>query len=46
MIFIGRSNSGKSSIINSIFGNKKIARVSRAQGTTQFLHLHRAAMGE
>lgn len=44
-IFIGRSNSGKSSIINSIFNDKKIARVSRVPGTTRFLHFHEAALG-
>lgn len=39
-IFIGRSNSGKSSLINKIFNNKKIARVSRTPGTTKYLHFH------
>jgi GTP-binding protein len=40
IIFLGRSNSGKSSIINNVFNNKDIARVSRNPGTTQFLHFH------
>lgn len=43
-IFIGRSNSGKSSLINKIFNDKKIARVSRAPGTTQLLHFHQAKL--
>lgn len=30
--FIGRSNVGKSSLINSLCGNKKLARVSREPG--------------
>lgn len=33
--FIGRSNVGKSSIINSIAGNKKLARSSSTAGRTQ-----------
>lgn len=45
VIFVGRSNSGKSSLINAIFGDKSIARVSRVQGTTKFLHLHEASLG-
>jgi len=46
LLFVGRSNSGKSSLINSIFSNirrrskKKIARVSKGPGTTKFLHFH------
>lgn len=33
--FIGRSNVGKSSVINSIVGNKKLARSSSTAGRTQ-----------
>ena len=44
-IFLGRSNSGKSSLINSVFNDKTIARVSRVPGTTQFLHFHEATLG-
>lgn len=36
--FIGRSNAGKSSLINAIFNNNKIARVSRTPGCTQQLN--------
>lgn len=43
MIFIGRSNSGKSSLINSIFKDKSIARKAKAPGTTKFLHFHKIA---
>ena len=40
--FAGRSNSGKSSAINSLTGNKKLARTSKTPGRTQlinFFHL-------
>ena len=40
-LFIGRSNSGKSSLINAIFDNKKIARKAKKTGTTKFLHFHK-----
>src|SRR5437667_10318159 len=33
--FIGRSNVGKSSLINSLLGNKKLARTSNTRGRTQ-----------
>lgn len=36
--FIGRSNAGKSSLINAIFNNSKLARVSRTPGCTQQLN--------
>lgn len=32
-------------MINEIFNNKRIARVSRAAGTTRFLHFHEAKLG-
>jgi len=37
--FIGRSNAGKSSIINELTGNKKLARTSKTPGRTQFINL-------
>ncbi len=36
--FAGRSNSGKSSAINSLTGNKKLARTSKTPGRTQLLN--------
>lgn len=36
--FIGRSNSGKSSAINSITGKKNLARTSKTPGRTQLLN--------
>lgn len=41
--FCGRSNAGKSSAINSLTGNKKLARTSKTPGRTQlinFFHLY------
>jgi len=35
---VGRSNSGKSSAINAIFGNQKLARVSKTPGRTQLVN--------
>ena len=43
MLVIGRSNSGKSSLINSVFRDKKIARKAKVAGTTKFLHFHKVA---
>ena len=37
--FIGRSNVGKSSLLNSIFNTKKLARVSQTPGCTKALML-------
>ncbi len=39
--FIGRSNVGKSSIINYITGNREIARTSKKPGKTQAINLFR-----
>jgi len=36
--FAGRSNSGKSSAINSLTDNKKLARTSRTPGRTQLIN--------
>jgi len=37
--FVGRSNVGKSSAINSLLGRKKAARVSRTPGRTQMINI-------
>src|SRR3990167_5241481 len=37
--FIGRSNAGKSSVINQLTHNKGLARVSKTPGRTQFINL-------
>lgn len=42
--FGGRSNAGKSSAINSLVGNKKLARTSRTPGRTQVINFF--AVGE
>lgn len=41
--FIGRSNVGKSSIINLITGNREIARTSKKPGKTQSINLFKVA---
>lgn len=40
--FIGRSNSGKSSALNSILNNKKLAKTSNTPGRTQLINLFMA----
>ncbi len=42
--FAGRSNAGKSSAINSLTGNRKLARTSRTPGRTQLINFF--AVGE
>ncbi len=37
--FAGRSNAGKSSVLNQITGNKRMAKVSKTPGRTQLLNL-------
>ena len=37
--FAGRSNAGKSSVLNCISGNRQMAKVSRTPGRTQLLNL-------
>jgi GTP-binding protein len=39
--FMGRSNVGKSSLINSLLGNRKIARTSSTPGRTQLINFFR-----
>jgi GTP-binding protein len=36
--FIGRSNVGKSSLINMLTGNKKLAKISSTPGKTQLIN--------
>lgn len=38
IVLVGRSNVGKSSLINMLAGNSKLARVSSAQGKTRFIN--------
>lgn len=40
MAFLGRSNVGKSSLINSLLGTSGLARVSRTPGRTQQVHFY------
>ena len=37
--FCGRSNSGKSSVLNALTGNKKLAKTSKAPGRTQAINI-------
>ena len=37
--FAGRSNAGKSSVLNAITGNKRMAKGSKTPGRTQLLNL-------
>jgi len=41
--FAGRSNAGKSSVINALSGNAKLARISKTPGRTQALNCFRLA---
>ncbi len=38
--FVGRSNVGKSSLINSLVARKGLARISRTPGKTQVIHFY------
>ncbi len=40
MAFLGRSNVGKSSLVNSLLGDPRLARVSRTPGRTQQVHFY------
>lgn len=39
VVFLGRSNAGKSSLINALAGTKNLARVSAAPGRTRLINL-------
>lgn len=41
--FVGRSNVGKSSVLNAVTGRKELARVSRTPGRTQLINVFEAA---
>jgi GTP-binding protein len=41
VVFAGRSNVGKSSLINRLAGNKKLARTSSTPGKTQSINFYR-----
>lgn len=45
VVFAGRSNSGKSSAINRITGQNKLARVSKTPGRTQLINFFELADG-
>jgi GTP-binding protein len=42
---LGRSNVGKSSFINHVFGNRKLARVAKRPGTTALANSYRLSDG-
>lgn len=44
--FVGRSNSGKSSSINAICGQKNLAKTSRTPGRTRLINLFRVDQGK
>jgi len=43
--FLGRSNVGKSSLLNKLVGRKQLARTSSTPGKTRLIHFFRAAIG-
>ena len=44
IVFIGRSNVGKSSLINSLCNRKNLARISQVPGKTQTINFYRATL--
>ena len=44
--FVGRSNVGKSSLINALANRKQLARVSNTPGRTQLINLFRLDKGQ
>lgn len=45
MAFAGRSNAGKSSVLNQITGNKSLAKVSKTPGRTQMINFFETNIG-
>ena len=45
MAFAGRSNAGKSSVLNQITGNKSLAKVSKTPGRTQMINFFETSIG-
>ena len=43
--FVGRSNVGKSSLLNSLLNRKKLAKVSRTPGKTRMINFFRVTTG-
>ncbi len=43
--FVGRSNSGKSTVVNAVAGARKLARVSKTPGRTQLVNFFSLAEG-
>ena len=43
--FAGRSNAGRSSVLNQITGNKSLAKVSKTPGRTQMLNFFESKAG-
>jgi GTP-binding protein len=45
VVFVGRSNVGKSSILNAVCGDKKLAYISQVPGKTRSINVFEAARG-
>ena len=43
--FVGRSNAGKSSTLNRVMANKRLARVSKTPGRTRLINLFSTSWG-
>jgi len=43
--FLGRSNAGKSSLLNRLAGRRELARVSATPGKTRLIHFYEVARG-
>jgi GTP-binding protein len=44
LAFLGRSNVGKSSLLNRLVGRRQLARTSRTPGKTRLVHFYRVAL--